>query len=149
MEVVVRATVVFVLLLVMTRALRRRTLAEMAPFEMLLLITIGDIVQQGVTQEDYSLTGSVLAAGTMGLWVSVISFVTWRWRRVGRILDGTPLVLIRDGVIDEAALRVELIPTDELAEAARQNGIIDMSQVHLAVLEPSGRISFIEKRDED
>ena len=58
MEIVIRASIIFFFLLLLTRGMKKRTLADMAPFEMLLLVTLGDIVQQGVTQEDFSLTGA-------------------------------------------------------------------------------------------
>src|SRR3546814_13994467 len=87
MEIVVRATIIFVFLLILTRGLKRRTLADMAPFEMILLVVVGDIVQQGVTQEDFSLTGAVLAASTFGFWVTVLSYASWRWAPVGRAID--------------------------------------------------------------
>src|SRR3546814_12488354 len=92
MEIVVRATIIFVFLLILTRGLKRRTLADMAPFEMILLVVVGDIVQQGVTQEDFSRTGAVLAASTFGFWVSGLSYASWRWAPVGRAIDGVPLV---------------------------------------------------------
>src|SRR3546814_2955342 len=97
MEIVVRATIIFVFLLILTRGLKRRTLADMAPFEMILLVVVGDIVQQGVTQEDFSLTGAVLAAATFGFWVTVLSYASWRWAPVGRAIDGVPLVIVQDG----------------------------------------------------
>jgi uncharacterized membrane protein YcaP (DUF421 family) len=143
-EIVVRASFVFLFLLLLTRGMKRRTLADMAPFEMLLLVILGDIVQQGVTQEDMSLTGSVLAVSTFAFWITVLSWLTWRWRRVGRIVDGVPVVLVRDGKPVDAVLAVERMPLDELHEAARQEGIDDLAKVKVAVLEPSGRISFIK-----
>ena len=143
MEIVVRATITFFLLFILTRGLKKRALAEMAPFEMLLLMALGDIVQQGVTQQDYSLTGSLLAISTFGFWVSVLSFVTWRFRRVGVLIEGLPLVIVQDGRPIMRALQVERLPLDELYEAARQEGIADLADVRLGVLEPSGRISFI------
>jgi uncharacterized membrane protein YcaP (DUF421 family) len=144
MEIIVRASVIFFFLLLITRGLKKRALADMAPFEMLLLITLGDFVQQGVTQEDYSLTGAMLAASTFGFWVSVLSYVSWRSKRVGRLLEGLPLVIVQDGVAIERALAVERLPLDEVLEAARQEGIDTLDKVRLAVLEPSGRISFIQ-----
>ena len=143
MEIVVRATVVFFGLFLLTRGLRKRALAELAPFEMLLLVVLGDIVQQGVTQEDYSVTGAVLAAGTFGFWVTVMTWGTWRSQRVRRIVDGDPIVLVQDGRPVDAALRLEHMPIDEILEAARQQGIDDLARIRLAVLEPSGRISII------
>src|SRR3546814_19698897 len=97
MEIVVRATIIFVFLLILTRGLKRRTLADMAPFEMILLVVVGDIVQQGVTQEDFSLTGAVLAASTIAFWVPVLSYASWRWAPVGLPIDGVPPVIVQDG----------------------------------------------------
>ena len=144
MEIVFRASVIFFFLLLVTRGTKRRTLADMAPFEMLLLVTLGDIVQQGVTQEDMSLTGSVLAVSTFAFWITVLSYITWRWRRVGRIVDGVPVVLVQNGQPVDAVMTAERMPLDELHEAARQEGIDDLDKVRIAVLEPSGRISFIK-----
>jgi uncharacterized membrane protein YcaP (DUF421 family) len=143
MEIIVRASITFFFLFLLTRGLKKRALADMAPFEMLLLVTLGDIVQQGVTQEDYSLTGAILAASTFGFWVSVLTYVSWRSRRIGRLVDGVPLVIVQDGRPIDRALAVERLPLDELLEAARQQGIDNLASVRLAVLEPSGRISFI------
>lgn len=82
MEIVARATVVFFFLFLLTRGLKKRALAEMSPFEMILLVALGDIVQQGVTQEGFSLTGAVLAAGTFGFWVTAMTWGTWRSDRL-------------------------------------------------------------------
>lgn len=143
MEIIVRATVVFVFLLLLTRGTKRRALADMAPFELLLLVMLGDIVQQGITQEDYSLTGAILAASTIAFWVTVLSYLTWRSRRIGRLIDGTPTVIVMNGQTIDASLKIERLPIDEVLEAARQSGISSLSQVKLGVLEPSGKISFI------
>lgn len=145
MEIIVRASVVFGLMVLLMRGLKRRSLAEMSPFEMILLVTFGDIVQQGVTQEDYSLTGVVLATGTFAFWISVMTWASWRFGSVRRAIEGVPLVIVEDGVPVESTMKVEQMPLDELKEAARQQGIDDLSKVRLAVLEPSGKISFIEK----
>jgi uncharacterized membrane protein YcaP (DUF421 family) len=144
-EIVARATVVFFFLLLLTRGLKRRVLADLSPFEMILLVVLGDIVQPGVTQEDSSLTGAVLAACTFGFWVTVTTWATWRSRRLRRVVDGVPIVLVEDGRPVEAALRLEQMPVEELFEAARQQGIDDLSAIRLAVLEPSGRISIIRR----
>lgn len=146
MEIFLRATVIFFFLLLLMRGMKKRTLADMAPFEMLLLIVLGDIVQQGVTQEDYSLTGAVLAASAFAFWISVVSYLTWRSPHFGRVMDGVPIVIVQDGDPVDDALRAERMPIDEVLEAARQQGLESLAQVRIAILEPSGRISFI-KRD--
>jgi uncharacterized membrane protein YcaP (DUF421 family) len=147
MEIVLRASITFAFLFVLTRGLRRRALADLAPFELILLVTVGDMVQQGITQEDYSLTGSVLAVSTFGFWVSVLSFLSWRSDRARRVIDGTPLVIVQDGQPIDRALALEHLPLAEVREAARQKGIADLASVRLAVLEPSGRISFITNEE--
>jgi uncharacterized membrane protein YcaP (DUF421 family) len=146
-EIIVRASVIFAVLLVLTRGMKRRTLSDMAPFELLLLVTLGDIIQQGITQEDYSLTGAVLAVSTFGFWITVLTFVTWRWRRAASVIDGVPLVIVQDGMLIDRTLRAERLPVGEVLEAARQNGIDSLDKVRLAVLETTGRISFIRRDD--
>jgi uncharacterized membrane protein YcaP (DUF421 family) len=146
-EIVVRASITFFVLFLLTRVLRKRSLGDMAPFEMLLLVTVGDIVQQGVTQEDYSLTGSTLAVSTLAFWITVLTWMTWRWDRARRLIEGVPIVLVRDGEMVEEALALEQLPVAEIREAARQQGIAELDRVQLAVLEPNGRISFITRGD--
>jgi uncharacterized membrane protein YcaP (DUF421 family) len=144
MEIVLRATIIFAFLLLVTRGLRRRSLGEMAPLEMILLVVIGDIVQQSVTQEDMSITGGVLAVSTFAFWIVVLSYLTWRSERIAKVIDGVPVLILRDGVPIDEALKNERMPISELYEAARQEGIDDLRKVRAAVLEPSGRISFIQ-----
>lgn len=144
MEVVLRATVVFVGLLLLTRGLRKRALAELSPFEMILLVSMGDIIQQGVTQEDYSLTGAGLAAGTFAFWIMVLTWLSYRSERARRVIEGVPIVLVRDGEPVEAAMRLEQMPLEEVLEAARQQGVGDLADIRFAVLEVSGKISIIK-----
>lgn len=144
MEIVVRATVVFAGVFLLTRGLRKRALAELSPFEMILLVSMGDIIQQGVTQEDYSLTGAGLAAGTFGFWIMVLTWLSYRSHTARKLIEGVPLVLVRDGEPVEAALRLEQMPIDEVMEAARQQGVGDLAEIRYAVLEVSGKISIIK-----
>lgn len=145
MEIVVRASVIYLVLWLLTRGLRRRALSEMAPFEMILLIVIGDIIQQGVTQEDSSVTGAVLAVATFAAWITAWSWLSYRSDRARRILEGVPMVIVVDGEPVAEVMRLEQVPEADLMEAARQSGIDDLAKVRLAVLEPSGRYSFITR----
>lgn len=145
MEIVARASVTFLVLFLLTRGMSKRTLGDLSAFEMILLVTIGDIVQQGITQEDYSLTGSILAISTFGFWITVLTWITWRSSRGRRIIEGVPILLVRDGKPVDAALAVERMPLEEVLEAARQNGVEDLADVKLAVLEVNGRISIIKR----
>jgi len=143
MEIIARASIVFWLIFALTRGLKRRSLADFAPFEMILLVVLGDIIQQGVMQQDYSVTGSILALASFGFWLTVVTFVTWKSKVARTILDGVPIVLVADGRPIDRALAVEHMPLEEVLEAARQQGVDDLAKIRLAVLEVSGRISII------
>jgi uncharacterized membrane protein YcaP (DUF421 family) len=145
MEVVLRASFLFAFVFILTRAMPKRTLGDLAPFELLFLIVVGDLVQTGVTQEDYSVTGSVLALSTFGFWATVLTWISWRSQRARRLIEGVPLVLVSDGKPIEAALAMEQMPLAEVLEAARQAGLATLDEIRLAVLEPSGRISIIKR----
>ena len=143
MDIVLRTIFVFFLILVITRAVGRRELSSMEPFDLILLVVIGDLVQQGVTQSDYSLTGAVMVLATIGLLTVSMSYLSFRFRRLRPVLEGEPLVLLEDGRPIERNLRRERITVDELRAAAREQQIASLEGVHLAILETSGRISFI------
>ncbi len=147
MEIVVRATVIYFFLWLVARGTGKRQLSEMTAFELILLVTLGDLVQQGVTQEDMSLTGAMLAVGTMTLWVVLFSYVEWRFPRTRPLVEGVPVVVVRDGEPVGEVLRLERVTFDELKEGARNQGISDLRDVRLGVLEPDGKFSFIQSGD--
>jgi uncharacterized membrane protein YcaP (DUF421 family) len=112
---------------------------------LILLIVLGDLVQQGITQSDYSVTGLILAAGTISLLTVAVSYVSFRFPRTRPLLEGQPLVVIQDGEVLENNLRRERLTREELAEAARLQQISSLKEVSWAILEKSGQISFIKK----
>lgn len=147
MDIVIRATIVFFILWLLLRVLGRRELSEMTPFDLVVLIVLGDLVQQAVTQEDMSITGATLAAGTMVVWTIVISTGTFWSKRVRRTFKGVPLIVLKDGEIYERVLRAQRVDIEYLHDAARQQGIRDLAEVELGVLEPDGMFSFIKRAD--
>lgn len=147
MQIIGRATVVFWMIFLLTRGLKRRSLADMAPFEMILLVVLGDIIQQGVMQQDYSVTGAFLSLGAFGFWITMVTYVTWRSKKARRIMEGVPVVLVADGKPIDRALAVEHMPLEEVLEAARQQGVDDLAKIRLAILEVSGRISIIQAKE--
>jgi uncharacterized membrane protein YcaP (DUF421 family) len=146
MEIIVRATVIYFFLWMLTRALGKRELAEMTAFELMLLVVVGDLIQQGVTQEDMSITGAMLAVGTIAAWILVFSWLGWRFRSARNLIEGVPVVVVRDGKPIEPALRLERVTLDELLESARNHGIDNLRDVELAILEPSGQFSFLQRK---
>ena len=127
MEIVLRAAAVYVILWLLLRAMGKRELAEVTAFELVILVVLGDIIQQGVTQEDMSITGAALAVSTMGLLAVGSSVLGERIPRARRVLEGKPSLVVHHGVVDEEVLRLQRIPRDELDEAARKRGIGDLS----------------------
>lgn len=143
MDVVLRATFVYFLILLMTRAVGRRELSSLEPFDMILLVVIGDMVQQGVTQSDYSLTGVVLVVATFSVLTVFTAWLSFRFRRVRPVLEGDPVVLIADGDVIERNLRHQRMTFEELKTEARLNSIGSLDDVRYAVLESNGRVSFL------
>jgi uncharacterized membrane protein YcaP (DUF421 family) len=137
--------VAFVFILLLTRIVGRRELNTLEPFDLILLVTIGDLVQQGVTQNDFSVTGLMLAVGTIGVLTVVFSYLPWRFKRLRPILEGEPVILIQDGNVIDKNLRRNRLTQEEIAAEARSQQIDSFDQIRWAVLETSGKISFIEK----
>ncbi|MGH3652134.1 DUF421 domain-containing protein [Glutamicibacter sp.] len=142
MDIVIRAAIAFIVLWLVTRAAGRSTLGELSSFELVLFVVLGDLVQQGITMEDRSLVGSLLAVFTMLLMAVVLAYANMRWPRMGKLTQGRPIVLVRDGSIDRKALHHERIGLDELSMLARLAGIEDYSSIRLAILEANGKVSF-------
>ncbi|HEX3806455.1 MAG TPA: YetF domain-containing protein [Gaiellaceae bacterium] len=146
MDIVGRGIVVFAFLLVLTRIIGRRELSSLQPFDLILLIILGDAVQQGLTQDDYSLTGAGLAIGTIAVLQVFVSWIGYRFPRTRTILEGTPIVVVDDGEVIENNLKRERLSIDEIREQARLEGIAHLSEVRWGVLETNGQISFIKKQ---
>jgi uncharacterized membrane protein YcaP (DUF421 family) len=148
MEIVVRAAVVFVFLWLVTRAVGRSTLGELSTFELLLYVTMGDLVQQAVTQQDYSVTGGMLAVGTFALLTLSLSWVQWRFPRVRPVVTGRPLVVFQDGRPVEDNMRTQRLSLADLLVAAREQGIRRTADIEYAVMEADGRISFFTRQQD-
>lgn len=144
MDVVIRAAVVFVVVFIFTRILGRRELSTLQPFDLILLVVIGDLVQSGITQNDMSVTGVLLVLSTIGLLQVATSYLGFRFVRLRRVLNGEPIVLVHDGKVIERNMRRERLDIADLAEKARMNGVSSIADVKWAVLETNGEISFIK-----
>jgi uncharacterized membrane protein YcaP (DUF421 family) len=143
MDIVIRAFVIYVFVYLVIRALGKRELGELTAFELVLLFVVGDLVQQSITQSDTSLTGAVLAIGTITVLILLQSYVAFRWQRSRSVLEGVPVVLLAGGGVVDSALRSQRMTVDDLRESARAQGIADLDDVDIAILENDGKISFI------
>jgi uncharacterized membrane protein YcaP (DUF421 family) len=145
MDLVLRSIALFFFVFLLTRVVGRRELSSLEPFDLILLIVLGDAIQQGLTQDDYSVTGAVLVVTTIALLQVAISFAGYRFRFLRPVLEGEPTVIIQDGKPIERNLRRERLTPEEVAAAARQQQIASLADVRWAVLETNGTISFLPK----
>lgn len=142
MEIVVRATIIFLFLWLVTRIVGRATIGELSTFQLILFITMGDMVQQSVTQQDYSVTAGVLAVSVFALLTIILSWANARWPKLRSITHGAPVLVLKDGEPLAGPLRRERLSNDDLKAAARQQGFERLSDIRLAVLEANGALSF-------
>ncbi len=142
MEIVFRAVVIFAFLWLITRVTGRATLGELSTFELLLFVTMGDLVQQGVTQQDYSVTAAILAVSTFALITIALSWINSRSKRLRPVTHGTAVIVVEHGEPLLPIMRRERLSMDDLMAAARNEGIERFGQIRIAVLETNGRISF-------
>jgi uncharacterized membrane protein YcaP (DUF421 family) len=146
MDIVIRAFVAFLFVFFLTRIVGRRELSSLEPFDLIMLVMLGDLVQQGVTQNDFSVTGLILAGGTIAVLTVAVSWASWRFRALRPALDGYPVILVQDGETIDRNMARNRITHEELAAAARMQQVDRIDDIRWAVLETSGQISIIPKR---
>lgn len=147
MEVVLRATAMFAVVYLLVRLLGKRELGQMTPFEFIVMVVIGDLIQQGVTQNDFSLTGATLAISTFAFWGLVLSWLSYLSPRAAKVLEGEPRVIIRHGELLQHSTRRDRLTRSEIESEMRLAGISSMDEVSWAVLEPNGKMSFIKRAE--
>jgi uncharacterized membrane protein YcaP (DUF421 family) len=143
MQIVVRTAALYVFVWMVLRAMGRKELAEMSSFDLILVIVMGDLIQQGVTGDDRSVVGAMIAVATMGLLTVFFSYVTFRFGRARDTLEGIPIVIVQEGKLLPEVLRIERLTEDEVIEAAREHGIADLAEVQVGIIEASGQFSFV------
>lgn len=142
MDVLVRALVIFAFLWMVVRLGGKREVAQLSAFDMILLITVGDLVSQGIVQEDYSLTAAVIAVATFSVAGLALNRASNRFAWFRPWLAGTPRVVVRDGEPLLETLHGERMTLHDIHEAAREQGIRRMRDIELCVLETDGSFSF-------
>lgn len=145
---VLRATAIYALVMVLIRVSGKRAVGQFTPFDLVMLILVGNAVQNGINGGDNSLTGAAIMATTLIALNYGVAYITARSRRVERIVEGEPVVLARNGKLFEGVLRRELVSRDDFRESLRMNGIDDVAKVELALLETNGSISVVAKRED-
>ena len=144
MDIVLRAVALYAFVIIVIRVIGRRELSSMTPFDLILLIVLGDAIQQGLTQDDYSVTGAILAVATIATLQVVTSYLSFRFPSVRKVFEGDPIVLVDHGKFVHRNMRRERMTEEEIAEEARQQQISSIDQVEWAILEANGTVSFIK-----
>ncbi len=147
MDLVIRCLILFPIVLLLTRVVTRRELGSLEPFDLVLLVVLGDMLQQGITQNDQSVTGAAIVITTLCLLSVASAYLSYRIRPLRRLTEGEPVMLIADGEFVHGNLKRERITLEELAAQARLMQIGDLGDVRWAVLETNGKISFLSRSD--
>ena len=145
MDIVIRAAVAYVFIVFLLRIVGRRELSTLGTSDLVLLVVMGDLVQNGVTQSDDSVTGIFLAMSTFAMLTVATSLLTFKSSRAQTIIEGSPLILVEDGKAVAKNLRAERLNLDDIREEMRGQGIESLEDVKWCVLESSGSMSFIKK----
>ena len=145
MDIALRAIVLYAFVVFVMRVTGRRELSSLSPIDLVLLIVLGDAIQQGLTQQDYSVTGALIAVSTIATLQIISSYLSYRSRRARMVLEGNPIVIVDRGTLVERNLHRERLSRDEFDEEMRQQQIASLDEVEWAILESNGTISFIKK----
>jgi len=147
MQIIVRAMVLFLFVWFVTRAMGRKELAELSSFELILLVAVGDLIQQGVTGDDRSVVGAMLAVTTFALLTVGLSYLQFKFSKLRPRLEGTPVIVVVHGELQNDALNVERLTADDVQDAAREQGIPDLAEIRMGILEADGKFSFLREDD--
>jgi uncharacterized membrane protein YcaP (DUF421 family) len=146
MDLAIRAVVIYFFIYLLTRIVGRRELSSFGPFDLILLVVIGDSIQQGMTQDDYSVTGAFIVVAVIAVLQVSTSYASFRFRGMRRVLEGEPIVIVQDGKPIERNLKRERLVIDEVMEQARASAqIASLDEIQFAIIENNGAISFIQK----
>lgn len=147
-EFVLRAGLVYLFLLVLLRLTGKRQVGQLSPFDLVLLLVLSNAVQNSMNAGDNTVMAGFILAGSLVALNALVGWISFRNRKASQLLEGSPVLLVHNGVLDEARLARERLTHHELMAALRQAGLTEIGQVHAAVLEPTGRIDVIARKDQ-
>jgi len=147
MDLVLRAVALYIFVLILMRMVGRRELSSLTPVDLVLLVVLGDALQQGLTQDDYSVTGAIIVITTIALLQVLTSYITYLSRRAKKVIDGDPIVILEDGELIERNLRRQRLRPEDVAEEMRLQGIGNFTEVRWGILESNGSFSFVKNDD--
>jgi uncharacterized membrane protein YcaP (DUF421 family) len=143
LELVVRGTLVYLALVLLFRFVLRRDLGQLGVADVLFIVLVADASQNGMAGEYRSVADAAVLIGTLAGWNVALDWATYRWPAMQRLTEPPPVELVRNGRILRRNLRREWMTTDELMGKLREQGIADIADVKLAVLEADGELSVL------
>jgi uncharacterized membrane protein YcaP (DUF421 family) len=143
-EHIARAIIVFLFLFIALRFVGKKHVGELAPFDLVALLILSETVQNAMVGDDKSVTGGLVSAATLIALIQLLGFLSSRSKRVERLIEGTPKVLVRHGHRCKDVMVQEQISISELTEAMRREGCSNISDIRVALLENDGRISILK-----
>ncbi|MEO6155649.1 MAG: YetF domain-containing protein [Thermomonas sp.] len=145
-QFVLRAVVIYVLVMVLMRLSGKRAVGQFTPFDLVLVILLGNAVQNGINGGDNSLTGAVIMASTLIALNYLVADLTMRFRSVEKLIEGEAVVLGRNGKVFKHVLRRELVSEHDFEKALRKNNVEDIADCEVVLLETNGEISVVLKQ---
>ena len=141
-ELIVRGVLVYLVLFVLLRFIGKKHVGELSPFDLVVLLIISETVDGSLIGEDHSLTGGLISAATLVVVVQLVGYLTWRFRKIEKIVDGVPRILVRHGQVRNQVLDQEQVTRGELLEVLRREGCSALTNVRFAILETDGSITL-------
>jgi len=143
-EFIVRGAIVYLALLVMVRLTGKRTVGQFTPFDLIVVMLLSEAVSSSLSGGDESIQGGLIAAGTLVLLDVIIAAVTSRSRKADAVLQGTPVLVGRDGVVYRDVLKRERVPLSDIEKALR-GADCQLEDMRMAILEADGNINILKK----
>jgi uncharacterized membrane protein YcaP (DUF421 family) len=145
-EFVVRAILMYVLLMILLRLTGKRQVGQLAPFDLVLLLVLSNAVQNGMNGGDNSVTGAAILATTLVALNWVIGYLTFRNKAIEHLVEGRPIILVHGGHVDRRAMRKAQMTMHELESALRAEGFCGPEEVRFALLENNGHVTVIPRK---
>jgi len=148
-EIIIRSTVIYLVVLIGLRLLGKRHVAQLSIIDFVLILLISNAVQNAMVGGDSSVQGGIVAALTLILVNYIITFISFKFKKVDVLLEGTPTLLIHNGSVVHENLMKEKITEEELERVIREHGIEKISEVKMAIMELDGTVSVISKIEDE
>jgi uncharacterized membrane protein YcaP (DUF421 family) len=149
LELIIRGAVVYVVLFALLRFIGKKHVGELSSFDLVILLIISETVDGSLIGDDHSLTGGLISAATLVVIVQVVGYLTWRFRKIERLVEGVPRILVRHGEVNNSVMNSEQVTRAELLEALRREGYSSLTNVQFAILETDGSITLGSRKSGD